>query len=356
MLTGLLAVLALHVLAACANGPQSGERAQPTQPAVADPTRTATPIPVPTPTPVPIDTPTPSTTPTPVPTDTPTPVASPAPVPTDTPTPMASPSPTLQGAENELSLIVVSVVYITPVYDRAEWRHWIDEDSDCQDTRQEVLIEEATSSVTYTDSRQCRVESGTWTGPYTGEEFTDPRRLDIDHMVPLANTHKSGGWAWSEEKKRQYANDLSYHGHLIAVQATANRSKGSKGPEHWKPPDQGYWCQYAIDWITVKARWELFASEAEAASLSAMLEICTLALTLTFIQHDIPVPAGTPSATPTPSEQGGETEGALEMYDDNGNGRISCAEARSHDIAPVRRGHPAYQYMNDADNDGVVCE
>ena len=333
MLTGLLAVLALHVLAACTNGPQSGGpesgiRAQATQPPAADPIRTETPILVPTPTSVP----------------------------TETPTPMASPSPTLQGVENELSLLVVSVVYATPVYDRAEWRHWIDEDSDCQDTRQEVLIEEATSSVTYADSRQCRVASGTWTGPYTGEEFTDPGRLDIDHMVPLANAHKSGGWAWSEEKKRQYANDLSYHGHLIAVQASANRSKGSKGPEQWKPPDQGYWCQYAIDWTTVKARWELFASEAEAASLSEMLEDCTPALTLTVIQHDIPEPAGTPPATSTPSEEGGETDDALEMYDDNGNGRISCAEARSHGIAPVRRGHPAYRYMNDADNDGVVCE
>ena len=25
-------------------------------------------------------------------------------------------------------------------------------------------------------------------------------------------------------------------------------------------------------------------------------------------------------------------------------------------IAPVRRGHPAYPYMRDADNDGIVCE
>ena len=43
-------------------------------------------------------------------------------------------------------------------------------------------------------------------------------------------------------------------------------------------------------------------------------------------------------------------------YDDNGNGRISCAEARAHGIAPVRRGHPAYPHMRDADGDGVVCE
>ena len=43
-------------------------------------------------------------------------------------------------------------------------------------------------------------------------------------------------------------------------------------------------------------------------------------------------------------------------YDDNRNGRITCAEARNHGIAPVPRGHPAYPYMNDGDGDGVVCE
>lgn len=48
--------------------------------------------------------------------------------------------------------------------------------------------------------------------------------------------------------------------------------------------------------------------------------------------------------------------GAPARWDDNGNGRISCAEARRHGIAPVPRGHPAYPYMNDRDGDGVVCE
>ena len=47
---------------------------------------------------------------------------------------------------------------------------------------------------------------------------------------------------------------------------------------------------------------------------------------------------------------------ALAMYDDNGNGRISGAEARAHGIAPVERSHPAYEYMRDGDGDGVVCE
>ena len=55
------------------------------------------------------------------------------------------------------------------------------------------------------------------------------------------------------------------------------------------------------------------------------------------------------------SAEGGAVD-ALALWDDNGNGRIICAEARRHGIAPVSRDHPAYEYMRDADNDGVVCE
>ena len=51
-----------------------------------------------------------------------------------------------------------------------------------------------------------------------------------------------------------------------------------------------------------------------------------------------------------------DREEALRRWDDNGNGRITCAEARRHGIAPVHRGHPAYPLMYDRDRDGVVCE
>ena len=38
------------------------------------------------------------------------------------------------------------------------------------------------------------------------------------------------------------------------------------------------------------------------------------------------------------------------------NGRITCAEARRHGIAPVHSDHQAYEFMRDGDGDGVVCE
>ena len=81
---------------------------------------------------------------------------------------------------------------------------------------------------------------------------TIPGDLDIDHMVPLANAHRSGAWQWSPERKRLYANYLDDPNHLIAVTARANRSKGARGPEEWQSPDSSYWCQYAVDWITIK--------------------------------------------------------------------------------------------------------
>ena len=67
------------------------------------------------------------------------------------------------------------------------------------------------------------------------------------------------------------------------------------------------------------------------------------------------LPPGTstnPSTTPAPAPD----VDTLALHEDNGNVRITCAEARAHGIAPVHRGHPAYEYMRDADGDGVVCE
>ena len=234
-----------------------------------------------------------------------------------------------------------------PEYDRGDWRHWIDEDADCQDARQEVLLEESEVTVTYEDSRQCRVEMGLWTGLYTGEEFTDPKDLDIDHMVPLANAHRSVGWAWNADQRRRYANDLTYEGHLIAVKASANRSKGSKGPEEWKPPERDYWCQYAIDWVTIKNTWELTANDGEAASSAEMLQTCEPAISLNVVTSSGQMPEGTPPAT----EAVGESYESCEAAEAAGEPRVSGSNGQG-------KGFPQEKVPSarDSDGDGVVCE
>jgi len=161
-----------------------------------------------------------------------------------------------------------------PSYDRDDWRHWVDEDKDCQNTRHEVLIEESLAKVAFKTARKCQVATGEWFDLYTGEIVTDATRLDIDHMIPLKNAHNSGGWAWDKRRKAAFANEMSYADHLVAVTASANRKKGARGPEAWKPTNKGYWCDYAADWVQIKTDWDLSATKAEWGALQEMLETC----------------------------------------------------------------------------------
>ena len=161
-----------------------------------------------------------------------------------------------------------------PEYDRDEWKHWTDFDRDCQNTRHEVLIAESLSTVRFKTSRGCQVASGLWVDPYTGQTIYESTKLDVDHMVPLKNAHISGGWAWDKNRKEQFANYMSDPAHLIAVTASANRKKGAKGPEDWKPTNSSYWCTYATDWIRIKTSWDLTFTTDEWRSLESMKRDC----------------------------------------------------------------------------------
>lgn len=160
------------------------------------------------------------------------------------------------------------------LYDRDEWLpSWADADGDCQSTRHEVLIAEADGPITY-GAGNCTVTSGVWNDPYTGATFTSPSDLDIDHMVPLADAHRSGGWAWSTAKKRAYANDLDHPETLIAVDDGSNASKSDRSPDQWLPPNASYRCTYAIEWTSIKATWSLTVTPAERSSLTSLLTTC----------------------------------------------------------------------------------
>ena len=161
-----------------------------------------------------------------------------------------------------------------PEYDPSQWKHWVDADGDCRDTRQEVLVRESLSEVAFETDGRCRVEKGQWYGAFTRTRVNNPAELDVVRRVPLQNAHLSGGWAWPTEKKEEYANYLGVQIHLVAAAASANRSRGAKGPEEWRPPDRVFWCEYALYWSAVKTRWELTMSREEANAVKEMLDTC----------------------------------------------------------------------------------
>tara|TARA_R110000868_G_C10760674_1_gene753892 strand:+ start:38 stop:568 length:531 start_codon:yes stop_codon:yes gene_type:complete len=158
-------------------------------------------------------------------------------------------------------------------YLRADYGSWIDSDNDCQNTRQEILIRESVIAPTL-DNKGCKVISGLWKDKYTNKSFTNPKDLDIDHFVPLAEVERSGGDKWSVEKKHDYANDLKNRETLIAVDKSANRSKGDKDISNWLPANKNYHCNYVARWIIVKQIWNLTIDQKEQLSINKILKKC----------------------------------------------------------------------------------
>ena len=170
-------------------------------------------------------------------------------------------------------LAVVMMASVATAYDRSEFGGWIDADKDCQDTRQEVLIEESLIPVTFTDEKNCRVATGLWVCPYTGQVFYEPSDLDIDHTVPLRAAWDSGAESWSKSRKKEYFNSLDDENHLMAVWKSSNRSKGAKDPSKWMPPNRNFWTMYVAMWVTVKVRWNLEIDEHEELALNYLFKM-----------------------------------------------------------------------------------
>ncbi len=140
------------------------------------------------------------------------------------------------------------------VYNRKDWPHWVDEDGDCQNTRQELLIATSKVSVQFTNSKRCTVRHGQWHDVYTGQIFTEASDIDIDHIVPLAHAHRHGADQWTKAQRREFANDYE---NLLVVDDSTNQSKSDQAPHEWLPPQKSYWCEYGKRWERVKNKYGL---------------------------------------------------------------------------------------------------
>ena len=196
-------------------------------------------------------------------------------------------------------------------YDRKLFKHWIDADKNGCDTRKEVLIAEAI--VKPKKGAKCVLTGGKWISAYDGKTFTKDVSLDIDHMVPLAEAWRSGAWAWTAKQRQDFANDLTDSRALIAVTASANRSKGDQDPKTWLP-SKGK-CTYIESWVAIKVRYSLTFDTGELSVIQSYFTSCPI----TNISSEVlsgyetagnqvapsptptPTPSPTVSATPTPT-------------------------------------------------------
>ncbi|MFH8573043.1 HNH endonuclease family protein [Streptomyces sp. NPDC017993] len=157
-------------------------------------------------------------------------------------------------------------------YERDKFHLWIDADHDGCDTRREVLVAEAVKKPR--QGEDCKLTGGSWRSYYDDKTVTDARKLDIDHVVPLAEAWDSGASSWSVERRESYANDVDAERSLVAVSLGPNRTKGDKDPAEWMPPAKDATCVYLADWVGTKLRWSLTVDSDERSKLRELASAC----------------------------------------------------------------------------------
>ncbi|MEU1334880.1 HNH endonuclease family protein [Streptomyces sp. NPDC005865] len=190
-----------------------------------------------------------------------------------TPLLAAPPAPAAPGAPTETTTLADAVHRIPAAdenrdgYARARFRHWnAGAKADGCDTGAEVLIAEASEAPTVRG--RCRITGGEWLSYFDAQEVEGTRKLDVAHLVPLAEAWDSGASEWSAARREAYANDLGAPSSLVAVTSRTHRARGAKDPSHWLPPQPSAHCRYVSEWVATKLRWDLAADPAELDALA----------------------------------------------------------------------------------------
>jgi len=197
------------------------------------------------------------------------------------PSPSAKAAPTAQeapdgSARELLDTLAVSDPAEAPGYEasRFGWRN--DTDHNGCDTRNDVLRRDLTDATIKPGTRGCVVASGILTSPYSGErvEFVagdDGGDVDIDHVVARKDAWQSGASEWSDEELVRFGNDPL---NLLAVEASLNRSHGSRAADEWVPDPEAGACTFTARQVAVKAAYDLTVTTGERAAMVGVLESC----------------------------------------------------------------------------------
>ena len=163
-------------------------------------------------------------------------------------------------------------------YSRAQFGvTWADVNKNGCDTRNDILKRDLTNVVYRPKTHDCVVESGTLLDPYSGTTInfvkgvTSSMEVQIDHVVALSNAWQTGAFKLTLEKRTAFANDPD---NLLAVQGRLNSQKGDGDAATWLPPLKSARCAYVTKQIIVKAKYGLWVTAPEKASMLTVLSKC----------------------------------------------------------------------------------
>lgn len=142
------------------------------------------------------------------------------------------------------------------------------------DTRNIILHRDLTKVIV---DDQCHITSGLLHDPYTGKDISFTRgasssaAIQIDHVVALSDAWQKGAQQLSSAERENLANDPL---ELLAVDGPANQQKGDGDAATWLPSNKPFRCQYVARQIAVKAKYQLWVTQAEKSAMLGVLAAC----------------------------------------------------------------------------------
>jgi hypothetical protein len=246
--------------------------------------------------------PSPKTTPAPQPTS---PTPSPPP-----PTPSSTPTPTEPSAPAGSVLYALHQLEVADDepggYVRNEFgQRWEDVDRNGCDQRNDVLRRDMVNLHTVPGTRGCVLAKGILS--LDGDSYTATRvrykrgsdKIEIDHVVSLADAWRAGAHAWSTSKRQRFANDFM---ELEAVDAATNEDKGDETAAGWLPDDDDDQCSLVVRQISIKKRYKLTVTQDELEAMDEVLHspVCDGASIHPVKAKEFRVPEPTPIGEPKP--------------------------------------------------------
>jgi len=250
---------------------------------------------------------------------------------------------------------------------------WYDTDHNGCDTRNDILRRDLTSRQL---QNACKVLAGTLApDPYTGTTirfiYGGVSEVDIDHVVALSDAWQKGAASWSAGKRLALANDPL---NLLAVDASANRSKGDGDAATWLPGNKAFRCTYVARQVAVKRKYGVWVTAAERDAMTRVLTVCpsmplpgpgsasTVAVLPRAASTYTPPPVVQNAPAPAPAPLAKQYANCTAMHVDY-KGGVALPGAVDHRAS----GHAQYAPVHstslynansgsDRDKDGIACE
>lgn len=161
-------------------------------------------------------------------------------------------------------------------YSRDEFGNgWLDIDGNGCDARNDILARDLDNVTTRDDN--CTVLTGALEDPFTDTTIEFVRgpetsmEVQIDHVVALSDAWQKGAQQLPEEQRERFANDPL---NLLAVEGRANQQKSDADAATWLPPNKAFRCEFVSIQTAVKAKYDLWVTEAEYEAIRDILTEC----------------------------------------------------------------------------------